>query len=509
MDGLPKAVVNHWRSNIIQSDTDFQRATEVASELAEAKDRLRDHMERGGSEDTVSDVGRGPRVRAIGARPAHASLSCAIRVANSGIMYNRREMADTDYIQVVVDAFERHFGRAPEKLARVPGRVTIIGEHTDYSLLPVLPMAINREIVFAVAATDEPVLNAYSLAFEPCASLDRRSLSEMPEVGWQAYLVGAARHLTDTAPGLGAQMVIGGNLPATGGLSSSTALTMGSIAALNAAWEGSLSREDIVARDVYAEREVGVESGAMDQIVIAFASRGHALRIDFAPPAYHNVAVPADLRWVIASSGTPALKGSRMRDQYNERVVGCRMAAALVAHEAGMPTGEPPVLADVAGLEGIDARVDALPEALTAEEVACRTGRDAGDLVLLTAGSFDPRTGVPLQRYARHVVAEARRVDAVEEDFVEGSGPRVGSYLDESQASLREDFGCSTDALDRLCTAMRGAGAHGARLTGAGFGGYALAAVPADRVDAVVEAARDEIGGPAFEVQPTDGFMVL
>ena len=127
----------------------------------------------------------------------------------------------------------------------------------------------------------------------------------------------------------------------------------------------------------------------------------------------------------------------------------------------------------------------------------------------LTARTFDPRKSVPLQRYARHVISEARRVDAVEKHLEEGSGLRVGSCLDESQDSLREDFACSTDALDRLCTAMRDAGAYGARLTGAGFGGYALAALPADRVDVVVEAARAEIGGPAFEVQPVDGFMVM
>jgi galactokinase len=100
-------------------------------------------------------------------------------------------------------------------------------------------------------------------------------------------------------------------------------------------------------------------------------------------------------------------------------------------------------------------------------------------------------------------------VDAVESYLEEGSGQRVGSCLDESQDSLRDDFACSTDALDRLCTAMRGAGAYGARLTGAGFGGYALAVSPADRVDDVIEAARAETGGPAFEVQPADGFAVM
>jgi galactokinase len=424
-------------------------------------------------------------------------------------MSSRRNMAHADHVQTVVDAFEHRYGRAPEKLARVPGRVNIIGEHTDYSLLPVLPMAIDREVVIALAATDEPVIDAYSLTLDSPTCADRRSLSEAPEGSWGAYMVGAARHLTDIEPGLGAQMVIGGNLPTTGGLSSSTALTMGSIAALNAAWNGTLSREEIVARDVLVEREVGVESGAMDQIAIAFARRDSALRIDFAPTMRHNVALKSDLRWIIASSGTAAPKGSKMRDGYNERVVGCRMAAALIAHEAGILASEPPALADVFGLKDIDARVEALSETLTPGDVAFQTDREASALVLLAAGAFDQQRRVPLRRYARHVIGEARRVDAVERYLEKGSGQRVGSSLDESQDSLREDFDCSTDALDRLCTAMRDAGAYGARLTGAGFGGYALAASPPDRVDAVIEAARVEIGGPAFEVQPSDGFTIM
>jgi len=96
-------------------------------------------------------------------------------------MSSRRDAEHTDHLQIVIDAFERRYGRAPEKLARVPGRGNIIGEHTDYSLLPVLPMAIDREVVIAVAATDEPVIDAYSLTLDSCASVDRCSLSEAPE----------------------------------------------------------------------------------------------------------------------------------------------------------------------------------------------------------------------------------------------------------------------------------------------------------------------------------------
>ena len=413
------------------------------------------------------------------------------------------------HVKTSIEQFHHRFRHPPKQVIRVPGRVNLIGEHTDYSLLPVLPIAIDREVVIAIAPTDEPVLEAHSIDFTPDATVDRRSISEMRPEAWHQYLVAALRYLTDVAPSKGAQVVVGGNLPTIGGLSSSTALTMGMIAALNIAWNAGLSRKEIVERDVHAEREVGVESGAMDQIVIAFARRGHALRIDFAPPGRRHVRIPDDLRFIVASSGTPAPKSSAMRSLYNERVIGCRMAATIVAHAAGVESSDTAVLADVMKHNDIGTRIALLPENLTAWEVARRTGRDIEGLVHLTTGAFDPAKLVPLRRFANHVITETARVDAVVTDLVNGSCNRLGANLDDSQTSLREDFGCSTDALDRLCSTMRRAGAFGARLTGAGFGGYALAAAPEDSVQEVINAAVAETGGPAFEVRSSEGFSVL
>ena len=157
----------------------------------------------------------------------------------------------------------------------------------------------------------------------------------------------------------------------------------------------------------------------------------------------------------------------------------------------------------------VDVLVDDLPEKTSAQEVAHGAQVDVQRLVLLSASSFNHITKVPVRRVARHILGEAQRVNAAESALNEGDLAAFGELMDESHDSLRQDFKCSTAALDKLCAAMRKAGAFGARLTGAGFGGYALAAVPADKVEVVIAAAVAATGGPAFEVTASGGVEVL
>ena len=129
---------------------------------------------------------------------------------------------------------------------------------------------------------------------------------------------------------------------------------------------------------------------------------------------------------------------------------------------------------------------------------------DPERMVKLTATEFDSDVVLPIRSVAAHVLSEARRVDAAEaalnaDDFVE-----LGRLLDASHESLGH-FGASSPALDRLVGSMRESGAYGARLTGAGFGGYAIGICPLDRLDAVIEASEQATGGPAFRVRPSAG----
>jgi galactokinase len=403
-------------------------------------------------------------------------------------------------------AFSRHYNRPVAALVRAPGRVNLIGEHTDYSDLPVLPIAMDRATLLAAAPRDDGVLRARSTRFEGEANL--RLDGTGGTAPWHRYIAGALAQLADrtTGRGVGADLFVGGDLPTTGGLSSSSSFTVGLLASLNLVWELGLELDRLVELAIVAERHVGVESGGMDQTVIAHARAGAALRIDFAPRQVQEVPLPEELRIVVAYSGQEAPKGGSARDAYNERVIGCRLAAALLGHRLGREA-LPRVLGQVAG--AVDpSMVSGLPELATAAAVADELGEDAQRLVQLTAGAFDPEQPVSVQAFARHVLSEAERVDGAEAALLAGDLEGFGSLLDASHHSLAHHYRCSTEGLDRLCQAMRDAGALGARLTGAGFGGYALAVARPDRLEAVKAAARRCVEGPVFETRASDGLAV-
>ncbi len=412
--------------------------------------------------------------------------------------------------EVTIDAaraaFREAFGGPPAVVARAPGRVNLIGEHTDYSLLPVLPMAIARALLVAAAPIDGPAIEARSAAFAGTIALDRQHPEHVS--GWARYLAGALRELADIAPGKGARIFVSGDLPATGGLSSSSALTVGIMAALAQAWGMPLTPDHLVTRAIRAERHVGVESGGMDQAIIVHARAGSALRIDFAPAAQHSIPIPPGLSFVVASSAEEAPKGGSARDAYNQRVIGARLAAAMLCDQVGLEIAHPPYLSHVAGVDVVDLLVDDLPEKISAIEVAHGIDADVSMLVRLTADTWDGRAKIPVKRVARHILSEAARVDAAEAALAAADLKAFGDILNESHNSLREDLRCSTAGLDKLCAAMRKAGAFGARLTGAGFGGFALAAVPPEHVAAVIAAAEAVSTGPAFEVDASEGLTL-
>ncbi|MCZ2110807.1 MAG: hypothetical protein LC118_14780 [Dehalococcoidia bacterium] len=407
----------------------------------------------------------------------------------------------------VREAYGERYGEAPAVVARAPGRVNLIGEHTDYSELPVLPIAIERSLYVAAGPGEAGLVEVRSATFEGDARFERDN-RHPSGAAWHRYVAGAMGQLTDVAPGQGVHLYVGGDLPATGGLSSSSALSVAILAAASRAWGSPLDREELVQRAIVAERHVGVESGGMDQTVIAFAEAGKALRIDFRPAGRRFVPIPAGLAFVVASSGEEAPKGGSARDAYNERVVGARIAAAMLADEVGVDLDQPFTLGQIADTDVVDVLVDGLPDKISAREVAHGVQLDVAHLVQLTSETWDTQVKVPVKRVARHILEEARRVDQAEQALIAGDLKRFGKLLDASHNSLREDFRCSTPALDRVCAAMRKAGAFGSRLTGAGFGGFALAACPPDKVGAVIDAAVAATGGPAFEVHASGGLEI-
>jgi galactokinase len=401
-----------------------------------------------------------------------------------------------DALTRVVEAVRERHDVSPSVVIRSPGRVNLIGEHTDYSLLPVMPFAIDRGVYVAVCeGLDRIEVDSLThpdpVTIEPGGG-DRSELS-----GWHRYFAAAVDAVGFVG---GARVLIDADLPATGGLSSSSAFTVGVLMALGTFTGDPPLRQELPELALAAERSIGVESGAMDQTVISLATEGHALRIDFDPFATRHVPVSDDLGIVAAYSGRAAPKGGDANHSYNSRVVACRAAALLLASLEGVDSGSPPVLSKVRSSD----LVDSLPAEVTAAAVASQLGVDPERMVKLTATEFDADVVLPIRSVAAHVLSEARRVDDAEAALEANDYHELGRLLDASHESLR-DFGASSQALDRLVGAMREAGAYGARLTGAGFGGYAIGICPLDRIDALIEAADQATGGPAFRVRPSDG----
>ena len=358
-----------------------------------------------------------------------------------------------------------------------PGRVNLIGEHTDYSLLPVLPIAIQKRLQVHAEATGDGVVEARSDQF---SGVFRSDAAENPS--WSHYLSAVVELI---GAGDGARLTIGGNLPSTGGLSSSSALTVASLLALLRLRDGEPGPNLLVDLAVRAERATGVEGGTMDQTLIVHAIAGTALRIDFDPASWHGVGIPDDVAFVAGYSGKPAAKGGAAGDAYNKRVVGTRTAALLLG-------AAPPFLANVDG--AVEDVVAALPgKALPPAEAT-----------QLTAGRYESTDPLPVRAWARHVLTEAARVEAATPALEAGDVETLGRLFDESHASLAHDYGVSTPKLDLLVAAARDSGAAGARLTGAGFGGWAVAVCDPDTVEAVAEAMAS-IAGEAFRAEPSGG----
>ena len=374
-------------------------------------------------------------------------------------------------------------------LAIAPGRVNLIGEHTDYNGLPVLPMALDRDIRIEYRVTDRPVvrLDSPRARFDPFAFRLNRSIEAARQGDWSNYVRAAARGLLEHGVPLqrGIEGTVAGDVPIASGLSSSSALVVASALALlnaNGVEVGgdpgpapAIARLELAALLARAERFVGLEGGGMDQAACLHGVAGHALRIDFEPLRVTPVAVPQRWRWVVASSLARAEKSRGARAAYNERAQQCREALAMVGGAEG----------EVVGFRDLVADADA-------------------DGLLERARRALPRV---LFRRFRHVVTEGRRVALAEVAMRDGDTRGFGDLMVRSHESLRDDYEVSTPELDEIVAVAMQAGAAGARLTGAGFGGCAVALCEAGQVAPVMEALSARFYEPRLGASPSGDMM--
>jgi galactokinase len=376
--------------------------------------------------------------------------------------------------------------------ARAPGRVNLIGEHIDYCGLPVFPMAIQRSvrIAFDARADREVQLANRDPAFTASTFTLTQHIPPAHPGDWGNYARAAAQALAQRFPHLhGVDALVESDLPIAAGLSSSSALVVAMALAIlhaNGVSMAPLELMDLLAR---GERYVGTAGGGMDQSIILGAQAGCASRIDFHPLRLTPTPVPADWQFIVAWSMVHAEKSGAVGQQYNERPRQADEARRLVAARLG------------------HAEDTSYPALLAAAPVATLLERAGTTL-----------SGVLSKRF-RHVVTEGARVRQAEAAMARGDLAAFGLLLDASHQSLRDDYEVSHPELDQLVALAREAGAVGARLTGAGFGGSIVALCLAERAPRVMTALRErfyaprgaaaDVGRYMFAAEPSAGAEVL
>ena len=352
-----------------------------------------------------------------------------------------------EYLQ---KTFFDHFKAACDLIACAPGRVNLIGEHTDYNEGYVLPMALDREIYVACRRRNDSKLRLYSVDYKAGVDLDLDSLAFRKEGSWDNYVAGVYWTLRKEGYHVGgADLMILGNLPQGTGLSSSAALEL---AVARAAcglgdWKWEAAAMALLAQK--AENQfVGVNCGIMDQFAVAVSEPLSALFLDCRSLVHRSLPLRfKDAEFVVINSG---VKRELQSSHYNDRRSECELA--------------------VRKLQALNPAIKSL--------------RDA-DLALLEKASAGAEGGALWPRRARHVISEnARVLDAVKA-IEKGDAAAFGRLMNASHQSLRADYEVSCHELDVLVDASQDAeGCYGSRLTGAGFGGCTVSLVRSDAVPA-------------------------
>ena len=385
----------------------------------------------------------------------------------------------------------------PAWCVRAPGRINLIGEHTDYNGFPVMPMAIERAVRIVVAARDGQIAelrDANEAAYGPrLFSLDRH-LEPYEPGDWGNYAKAAVQGIIERALEAGRRVddlkgmvcLVDGDIPVEAGLSSSTALVVACALAFAHVNGMRIARREMAELTAEAEHYVGTRGGGMDQAACLLAGKGQALKVDFFPLRAQAVPFPADCCIVAAHSTISAKKTGGRREAYNGRVTECAVGARILARALGVPP--PKRLADlVAACPGMGpadfaallGRILDGRDGLGAVEAARLCGmEDAEFRARFLAGSgvsAEPAGGFKVAARCRHVFTEAERTERAARALRAGQVEELGRLMDESHVSCASDYEISCPELDELVGLMRGAGAFGARLTGAGFGGFAIA----------------------------------
>jgi len=342
------------------------------------------------------------------------------------------------------------FGPGPElRYVSAPGRVNLIGEHIDYHLQAVLPMALERRITLAWRPRGDALIRAVSTDLSPRKFVWRRGLTQAAPGDWENYIRAAAETVAlRWGAGRGIDAAVVSDLPPAAGLSSSSALLIAFTLALLRANSIEATFEELMDVLPDGEQFVGTRGGGMDHAASLGSRSGCASLISFTPPAIETVPVPEGWSFLVAHSLVHAEKSAAVREKYNSR----RRAGAEALATLGFASFAEALQA--CDLNSIDSLAERLP---------------AG----LVRGAF------------LHVAGESLRVVDAADALRAADAARFALRLNQAHESARDQLQISHPEVDRLVQCALDSGAPAARLTGAGFGGCAVVFAPQDRLSGI------------------------
>ena len=353
----------------------------------------------------------------------------------------------------LLSEFSDRFG-TPSSLFRAPGRVNLIGEHTDYNGGFVLPAALTQSTWIAAAPRSDRHIRIVSRAMPDAVEIDLDSPPPGTTHHWSSYVAGVALLLEQSGHRLrGADMLIDSEVPVGSGLSSSAALELAAGCALVSLSGVAIDRLDLVRICQRAENEyVGMRCGIMDQFIGGFGQAGKALLLDCRSLEYRLLPVPEDLKIVVCNT---MVKHALASGEYNLRRQQCEEGVRILA----------------AHIPGVKSLRDVTPADVT---------RFASELPPV------------VERRARHIVTENKRTQQFAEALTAGSLAEAGKLMGESHRSLQHDFEVSCEELDLMVDlAAQSKLCIGARMTGGGFGGCTVNLVPLEDTDRFAAFMRD------------------
>ncbi|WP_294832676.1 galactokinase [uncultured Gilliamella sp.] len=379
-------------------------------------------------------------------------------------------------IEKTTQAFESQFGYQPDTVVQAPGRVNLIGEHTDYNDGYVLPCAINYQTVISCHKRSDNIIRVIALDYhhqQDEFSLDK-PIEKHPNYQWANYVRGVVKHLKKYADNIhGADFVISGNVPQGAGLSSSASLEVAVGKMFQVLYQLPLDGTKLALIGQEAENQfVGCNCGIMDQLISALGEAQHALLIDCRTLGTHPVSIPDDLAVVIINSN---IKRGLVDSQYNTRREQCEAAA---------------------------------------EALGVRALRDASLAELeVIESTLDP---VVFKR-ARHVITENERTLLASHALEVRDYKLLSLLMAQSHKSMRDDFEITVPAIDYLVEIVHKVigDEGGVRMTGGGFGGCVVALVPKDKVDDVKAVVHNHyqqkfgIKETCYVCQPSEGASAI